>query len=124
MEDDGIRNNKGISLKEDKIADFWDAFKTFDTDEDGGGKIEDDDIIQGTLGDCYFLSAIAALANQEVYVRRLFYTQKRSDTGAYAVYYLINGEWKMGIIDDYFTSYHYLFVCTEIIRWKYQQLRY
>ncbi|MCQ2819532.1 MAG: C2 family cysteine protease, partial [archaeon] len=43
-------------------------YKIFDIDEDGGGQIEDDDIIQGQIGDCYFLSAVASLSNRPDYI--------------------------------------------------------
>jgi hypothetical protein len=79
------------------------SFEVFNQSKNKNGKaIEDDDIIQGTLGDCYFLSAIAALAKEDILIKRLFYTQNYNKTGAYGVFYMMNGEWKLVIIDDYF----------------------
>ena len=36
------------------------------------GKIEPQDAIQGMLGDCYFLSAISALAEKESRIKAIF----------------------------------------------------
>jgi hypothetical protein len=35
-------------------------------------KIEAADILQGSLGDCYFLSALAALAEQDYRIKNIF----------------------------------------------------
>ena len=79
------------------------SFDVFGDSTDGSGKaIDDEDIIQGVLGDCYFLSAIAALAKEEIMIKRLFYTQNYNKTGAYGVFYMMNGEWKLVIVDDFF----------------------
>ena len=64
-----------------------------------------DDIIQGGLGDCYFLSAISALCKFPNLVRKLFYFKERSEENCYGVYYKINGTWELVLIDDYFPCY-------------------
>lgn len=63
-------------------------------------KIEEGDIIQGGLGDCYFLSAIAALTKFPELIKKLFLFQERSSEGCYGVNYRVNGEWKCILVDE------------------------
>lgn len=65
------------------------------------GKIEMDDIKQGSLGNCYFLSALAALAQYPVLISNLFRTEKNRG-GYYEVILFVDGEWQVIIVDDYF----------------------
>ena len=99
---EGFETYTWARAKEIIKNDFEVFEKDDDDDDDTNLTIEDDDIIQGTLGDCYFLSAIAALAKEPVLIKRLFETQSYQKTGAYGVYYNINGEWKMVVVDDLF----------------------
>lgn len=63
-------------------------------------KIEPKDIKQGELGDCYFLSGLAALAEKPILIERLFQTKKYSPQGIYCVWLCINAEWTPIVIDD------------------------
>lgn len=56
-------------------------------------KIEPNDIKQGTLGDCWLMSALASLAEMPYLVERLFITQKYNTDGVYRVKICKNGEW-------------------------------
>lgn len=38
------------------------------------GKIEPNDIKQGALGDCYFLSSLSSLAERDILIKKLFET--------------------------------------------------
>ena len=67
--------------------------------------IDADDIIQGGLGDCYFLSAIAALCEYPKLVEKLFYIKEKTEEHCYGCYYRINGIWKLVLVDDYFPCY-------------------
>ena len=67
--------------------------------------IINDDIIQGTLGDCYFLSAIAALCKFPKLVEKLFYIKEKCVEHCYGCYFRISGVWKLVLIDDYFPCY-------------------
>ena len=66
------------------------------------GKVEPADIIQGELGDCYFLSALSALAEQGFRIKNLFPSLEISPNGIYMARILHNGEYQEVVIDDYF----------------------
>ena len=61
-----------------------------------------DDIIQGSIGDCYFLSAIGSLCKFPKLINRLFYTKEKTKEHEYGIYIFINGIWELVLIDDYF----------------------
>ena len=67
--------------------------------------ISPDDILQGNLGDCYFLSAIASLAKFPKLIENLFYFKEKSLEHCYGVNYRVNGTWKLILLDDYFPCY-------------------
>ena len=67
--------------------------------------INKDDIIQGGLGDCYFLSAVAALCKYPELVEKLFLIKTKSNEHCYGCYYRVNGIWKLVLVDDYFPCY-------------------
>ena len=67
--------------------------------------IDKDDIIQGGLGDCYFLSAVAALCEFPELIQKLFLIKEKSDEHCYGCYFRINGIWKLVLVDDYFPCY-------------------
>lgn len=57
------------------------------------GKIEPDDIKQGYLGDCYFLAALAALAERPDRIFSLFLTTEKNPQKYYSVKMLYRGKW-------------------------------
>ena len=61
-----------------------------------------DDVVQGSLGDCYFLTAISALSNYPYLIREKFRTIEYNEIGYYEVILFIDGEWQVVFIDDYF----------------------
>jgi calpain-15 len=66
-------------------------------------KIIPEDIIQGRLGDCYFLAACSAIAIQPKRLERIFISGKNyNEKGLYAVAICINGIWEEILLDDYF----------------------
>ena len=67
--------------------------------------IEESDIIQGTLGDCYFLSAAAALCKYTDQIKKIFFIKEKSEEHCYGCYFKINGIWKLILIDDYMPCY-------------------
>ena len=91
----GCSSGKG-SLIFKRISEMdgsWDIFKD---------KIEMNDISQGGLGDCYFLSAISALSNYPYLIKEKFRTIKYNNIGYYEVILFIDGEWQIVFLDDYF----------------------
>ena len=70
-------------------------------------KIDPDDILQGGLGDCYFLSAIAGLAEYPDRIKKLFLTRHVNDEGIYCIALCINGLWEEVIMDDQVPTMQY-----------------
>jgi calpain-15 len=50
------------------------------------------DLEQGLLGDCYFLSALSALAEDPERIRNMFITKQTNYAGCYAISLYLNGE--------------------------------
>ena len=69
------------------------------------GGVSMDDIKQGEIGDCYFLSTLAALAEWPHRIERLLVAKEKNDQGCYAVRICDMGEWKEVILDDFFPCY-------------------
>ena len=61
-----------------------------------------EDIIQGELGDCYFLSALGSLCKFPKLLENLFLFKEKTKEGIYGIYFYINGIKKLVLIDDYF----------------------
>ena len=68
-------------------------------------KIEKDDIIQGSLGNCYFLSALASLCKYPNLIEKLFFFKEKSNEHCYGCYFRINGIWKLVLLDDFIPCY-------------------
>ena len=65
------------------------------------GIIEPNDIKQGQLGDCYFLSSLAALAEIPVRIERIFLQKERHQTGAYGLAMCKNGVRQAVLVDNH-----------------------
>ena len=74
---------------------FGDNYKLF------SGKIEFDDVKQGGLGDCYFLSTVANLCKFPGIIASLFITKEKNKDGFYEIVLMIDGKPKIVIIDDF-----------------------
>ena len=68
-------------------------------------KIEKEDIIQGNLGNCYFLSAVASLSKYPNLIEKLFFFKEKSNEHCYGCYFRINGIWKLVLLDDFIPCY-------------------
>ena len=75
------------------ILPKWELFKD---------NVEFDDVKQGSLGDCYFLSSITALSEYPFLIREKFRTRRFNEEGYYEIVYFIDGEWQIVFLDDYF----------------------
>ena len=120
--------NKNSLISKNKYGEFVDKargpsqLKDFEEDNPGGadrlewrrvtdispkwelfeGKIEFNDVQQGSLGDCYFLSSITALTEYPFLIKEKFRTQKFNEEGYYEVIFFIDGEWQILFLDDFF----------------------
>ena len=75
------------------ISPKWELFE---------GKIEFNDVQQGSLGDCYFLTSITSLTEYPYLIKEKFRTQQFNEEGYYEVIFFIDGEWQIIFLDDYF----------------------
>jgi len=105
-------NEKGWILPENVLisdVEGWEKYnwcraedilssKNFQVFEEG---ISPDDILQGSIGDCYFLSAIGSLCKFSRYIDKLFFTKEKTKEHLYGVYIYLNGSWKLVLIDDF-----------------------
>mmetsp|Transcript_8610 Transcript_8610/g.8569 ORF Transcript_8610/g.8569 Transcript_8610/m.8569 type:complete len:676 (+) Transcript_8610:23-2050(+) len=64
--------------------------------------IDPNDIKQGSLGDCYFLSTLSAIAEFPNRIQKLFDTQEYQPSGCYTVNICDQGIWNDFVVDDYF----------------------
>ena len=62
--------------------------------------IHSNDIAQGSLGDCYFLAAISAIAEFPQRLERLFLTKTYQSNGIYVLAMCIDGIWQDIVLDD------------------------
>jgi len=76
-----------------EVLPKWEVFE---------GKIEFNDVQQGSLGDCYFLSSITALTEYPYLIREKFRTTTFNEEGYYEMIFFIDGEWQVIFLDDYF----------------------
>ena len=59
----------------------------------------------GILGDEWFLSAVALLAERPALIERLFITKEMNTAGVYKLRLCKNGEWVAVTVDDYIPCY-------------------
>ena len=60
-----------------------------------------EDIVQGNLSDCYFLSAIGSLCKFPKLIENLFFFKEKTKEHIYGIYFYINGIKKLVLIDDF-----------------------
>lgn len=60
---------------------------------------------EGSLGDSWFLGAVASLAEHPQLLEKLFVNKTYNDEGVYRVRLCKNGEWHSVTVDDYFPCF-------------------
>ena len=65
-------------------------------------KVQPTDIVQGSLGTCYLLSSLSALARRPAFIRRLLDGSQVNPQGINCVWLNINGIWKQIVVDNVF----------------------
>ena len=76
------------------------------TDEEGdlqifNGNVEPNDIKQGALGDCYFLSSLSVIAENPDRIKKMFPVDEINEEGIYAVDMTKNGRPVHIVLDDF-----------------------
>jgi len=87
---------KGIEIEWKRASEIFSQYLIFDS------QIEFDDVKQGSLGNCYFLSAIAAMTEFPSLIHQIFRTKEVNPDGYYEVVMFIDGHWQVVILDDFF----------------------
>lgn len=75
--------------------------------------IDVDDIVQGELGDCYFLSGVTGISENPNRILKLFRTKKENKYGCYAVTLYICGMRRTIVLDDYFPIVNNMWALTH-----------
>ena len=60
-----------------------------------------DEVYQGRIGDCYFVTCLAALAAKPDRIKKLFKTVTPNAAGCYVMNLCVNGSWQEVVVDDY-----------------------
>lgn len=89
-----IGNLEGVEAGWKRISELVRKPTLFDN------KIEPRDVIHSNVGDCYFLSAIAALAEDPKIIQNIFHDQKYNEEGIYKVTLRVNGLVEEVVVDD------------------------
>lgn len=87
---------KGVKWK--RVPEIYKSYKLFKG-------IDIDDVIQGELGDCYYISAITGISETPSRITKLFVINKENKYGCYAVLLYICGALRTIIVDDFFPAF-------------------
>jgi hypothetical protein len=63
--------------------------------------VHPDDIVQGNIGNCWFMSALAVLTQRQADLKRIFLTQDFNQCGVYHLQFYKNGNQKRVLVDDW-----------------------
>lgn len=90
-----------------KIPDLTDDegdVPVFSVEEDGEESVSPNDIKQGELGDCYFLSSLSVIAENPERIKKMFLVTEPNDQCVYAIQMYKNGEKVTVVLDDYIVT--------------------
>ena len=89
-----------------RLSDCYKTNEYFIFKEPAGIKDDPDivtkDVIQGTLGDCYFLSVLSALAENPIRIKKLIPNLNVVSSGCFEAVVFIHGEPMRVVVDDFF----------------------
>eukprot|EP00439_Symbiodinium_sp_Y106_P075922 s2048_g15.t1 len=78
---------------------WWQRLENFTLVQDTGFRA--DDLLQGAVGDCWFLSALAVIAERPDLILRLFRGETMTQrSGRYEVQLFLEGKWSTVVVDD------------------------
>eukprot|EP00826_Nyctotherus_ovalis_P039385 TRINITY_DN3787_c0_g1_i6.p1 TRINITY_DN3787_c0_g1~~TRINITY_DN3787_c0_g1_i6.p1 ORF type:complete len:929 (+),score=272.17 TRINITY_DN3787_c0_g1_i6:165-2951(+) len=87
---------KGVKWR--RIQEIFKSFKLFKG-------IDLNDVIQGELGDCYYIAAVTSVSEYPGRITKLFLVNKENKHGCYAVNLYVCGSLCTIIVDDYFPAF-------------------
>lgn len=87
------------------VIKFTSASQLFHDEYDVFKGISPNDIMQGALGNCYFLCSLSSLAEYPDLITRLFDFDEVNPYGIHSVWLNLNGIWTQIVLDEYFPSY-------------------
>lgn len=64
-----------------------------------------DNVVQGAIGSCWYLSALAALVTKKDIFDKLFITKECNEQGIYQFNLCIRGQWNKVVVDDFLPCY-------------------
>lgn len=76
----------------------WTRLPALDVVSDFGFRAQD--LRQGGVGDCWFMSALSVVAERHDLIARLFVDTARSAAGCYALRFFLDGAWTTVVLDD------------------------
>jgi len=109
----GTSTNVARMADIDRFCDGWKRARDFSSAKVAGnepdlfkGGIDPTDIKQGMLGDCYFVAALATLAEWPERVKKIYVTDSANQQGIFGVNMYLDGIMQTVWIDDYFPVFN------------------
>lgn len=79
----------------------WVRFESFSTFKlSHQGRFYPSDVKQGAMGDCWFLSALAVVAERQYLMEKIFPHQTFNEEGCYEIHFCLDGKWSPILVDS------------------------